>query len=278
MKHYLLLISILIINSYGFTQEYPEYQINVLDQVFKTRLNHITKNSNDTLPDIKIDTVVINLAKSGIYIPTSINLYFSNLDSLLKVNLDSLDEKHRKFITKLKEIGISNVTIKEYFKSDKLFSDISTNKRLRLCFYALYDIEASQAMKELIIIDWKNDGRKYYYPKTDSLLFGKWKSLAVNEVINDCNYGIGTYSFYLIDRNGEAYPKNKAKDEYIKFYLNDWVCWSVLGALHTSLESNQDYKIVYANIFFTCPSTVECPKGKNPFGSEGGWGKDSNEN
>ena len=185
---------------------------------------------------------------------------------ILEVNLNLLGNKQKHFISSLKKRGLANFTTDEYIKKKKFFSEISTNKTLRLCFYAIYDIELLRLSKDLIIIDWEKDGRKYYYPTNDDSFYNSWKLKSMNAIINNCNYGINTYSFHLIHRGGEAYPKNSSKIKYVRFYNDDWACWSVIGELHNMIETlnvKQDYKIVYAKTTFNCKTTVECVESKN---------------
>ena len=93
-KNILLLQTLLsLVCLTSFSQEHEKYDIQVLDKVFNYRLKHLTNIKKKNLNEIVIDTSILNLAKKGIYIPTSINLYFENIDSLLEVNLNLLGNK-----------------------------------------------------------------------------------------------------------------------------------------------------------------------------------------
>jgi hypothetical protein len=276
MKLFISLTLFLSIYFVGFTQEYPEYDIKVLDKVFNRRLNIININNDGNLTNITIDTNVINLAEKGIYIPTSINLYFTNLDSLIESNLNSLDVKQQTFIKKLKRDGLSSLSNKDYDKSKDIFLAISKNEKLRLCFYAVYDIELLTSSQDLIILDWKDEGIKFYSPTSDSLLFSNWKKKAIEQVTNNCDYGIGKYSYFIFNNkrlDAETYPKTITNDQYFRFYNNQWISQQIMGELNGSIgmEHYDEYEIIYAKVSFKCTDTVDCPENDNPFINQG-WG------
>jgi hypothetical protein len=261
-----------------YSQDYPDYSVEALDKTFNYRLNHIEKNGADTSAHFVFDYSVINLANQGVYIPTSLNIFFENIDSLLAATRVLLTKEQNDFISYLQEKGIANITKGDFKKSAESFSSLTKNKSLRLCFYAVYDIEMAKSKKEIIIIDWDKDGRKYYTLEKAKDMFTQIKTKSTQEITGNCTFGVGEYSFFLIGRNGEVYPKIRTNEKYLNFYFNDAFMWDVIDQtiIYFSENYTQEFNIVFISLNINCTTTVKCPEQENPFGNgSGGFGKDS---
>lgn len=250
-----------------FSQEYPSFSVEELDKVFNNRMKKLDLNNESNRIYTVIDTSVVQMAQRGIYVPTSINMYFSNVDSIFKSTFKDLNDKHQKFLSQLKHKGIANLDENDCEKYQIYISDIASDNNLRLCLYAIYDLELQENQKELIIVDLGNNERKEYFSRQDTILFNTLKPILVSEIINDCNYDTANYSFYIIKNHGEIYPKRKSADEYLRFYSNDSMSWQLIDKIITTIyeiSSNLNFKIVYAHITIKCEETVECPPYKKP--------------
>jgi hypothetical protein len=206
---------------------------------------------------------IFRSAQDGIYIPSSVGLYFSNLDSLLLAEKTKLTKEEIRLVEFLQTESFKKFNSKKRKKYAKELSELSTNESLRLCFYVIYDLERQKNKTEVIIIEWENKGRVRYSSGENRQMLDSIKNSITEAITNDCSFGVRKYSFSIVTRHGEVYPTLGIKDHYFKHYVNSVICQVTVGDIYnytSSLFTNTSGKLIYAHLKVDCQSTVECPE------------------
>lgn len=213
---------------------------------------------------IPLDTAVIRYAKMGIYIPTYVGQYYSDLDSLIEAKKQLLTNDQIKFMEFIEKKGVHKLSKRKQKKYSESIVNLLPDTNSMLCFHAIYDKELQARSKEQLIFKMKDGSTKVMTPDTDPDFFDYLKDTIGTLLVKNCEVPVGDYSFNLFNYGAIIYPKLSDR------YQSNYATFSVMTILATYMVRNKEIEsFVAGHIKASAPTTVPCPKPTNPFGGGG---------